>query len=274
MAWDGRFSILTVLPKARGAEEPESEKEKQPFPMSTATAPAEFLPAPEVVRANPNRKLDITIPAGTFRRVPVRTPVLTKTSDLAATIREFASPLAHKGDVLFISEKVVAVTQGRAVPESEMKIGLTARILWRFVAKVPYGIGLRRPSSMQAAVQECGAARIWLAAIVGALGKMVGRKGDFYRVAGPQAATIDAATTSPFQPDCVCMGPSDPEGTAQKLSDAAGLPVAIVDVNDIGGSWVLGASKGVDRKLVEATLKDNPLGQSAECTPMGLLRRL
>ena len=242
--------------------------------MSIATAPVPFLPAPEAVRANPNRKLDITIAAGTFRRLPVKTPVLVKTSDLAAVIRDCAQPLAQKGDTLFISEKVVAVTQGRAVPESEMKIGLTARILWRFVAKVPYGIGLRRPSSMQAAVQECGAARIWIAAIGGALGKLVGRKGDFYRIAGPQAATIDAATTSPLQPECVCMGPHDPEGTAQKLSDATGLPVCIVDVNDIGGSWVLGASRGIDRKLVEASLKDNPLGQSDECTPMGLLRRV
>jgi hypothetical protein len=49
--------------------------------------------------------------------------------------------------------------------------------------------------------------------------------------------------------------------------------VAIVDVNDIGGSWVLGASNGIERNWVEAALKDNPLGQGTECTPMGLLRR-
>ena len=229
---------------------------------------------PEKVQANPNRKLDITLPQGQFRRLPIKTPIFTEETDLAEQIRTHARPLFTEGDVLFISEKVVAITQGRAIPETEIEIGLTARLLWRCVMKNPSGIGLRRPSSMQCAVNECGAPRIWLAAIVGALGKLAGRRGDFYRIAGPQAATIDAATTSPLQPDCVIMGPKDPEGTAQKLFEATGIPTAIVDVNDIGGSWVLGASRCVDRKLMEAALKDNPLGQNDECTPMGLLRPL
>lgn len=228
---------------------------------------------PDDIRANPNRQLTISFYGDRFLRLPIRTPILTEKSDLIATIREFAGPRYRKGDILFISEKAVAVTQGRSIPESELKIGLTARILWRCVGKTPYGIGLRRPSSMQCAVNECGAARIWLAAFVGALGKMVGRKGDFYRVAGPQAAMIDAATTSPLQPECVCMGPKDPDKVVARILDELGIPAAIVDVNDIGGSWAIACSAGVDKALVEACLKDNPLGQGAECTPMGLLRR-
>jgi hypothetical protein len=240
--------------------------------MSLAVAPAPVA-VPANVQANPNRELVIHLAEGPYLRVPVKTFRLTQDSDLLATIEQFAKPLSKPGDVLFISEKAVAVTQGRAIPESEIRIGLTARILWRFVAKVPYGIGLRRPSSMQCAVNECGAARIWLAAIVGALGKLVGRKGDFYRIAGPQAATIDAASTSPLQPDCVILGPRNPEAVAQRVADELGLECAIVDVNDIGGSWVLGASRGVSIDLVQRALKDNPLGQGSECTPMGLLRQ-
>ncbi len=238
--------------------------------------PATLSPAyalPKDVKANPNRQLEIQLADGQWLRIPVKTPVLTPQSDLCAAITECAAPLARSGDVLFISEKAVAVTQGRAIPEDQVKIGLTARLLWRCVAKVPYGIGLRRPSSMQCAVNECGAARIWLAAIVGAAGKLIGRRGDFYRIAGPQAATIDAATTSPLQPDCVIMGPKDPERVAREIHGRTGISCAIVDVNDIGGSWVLGASFGVNRSLVEAALKDNPLGQGEECTPMGLLRK-
>jgi len=44
---------------------------------------------------------------------------------------------------------------------------------------------------------------------------------------------------------------------------------------DIGGSWVLGASglpSGVDKKRIEDILRDNPLGQSDEQTPFGLIR--
>ncbi|MBI5153824.1 hypothetical protein HZA57_01180 [Candidatus Poribacteria bacterium] len=211
---------------------------------------------------------------GEYLRVPIRTPVLKRGDDLATAIRQHALPRSEWGDMLFISEKAVAVTQGRAIPENELRIGLTARILWRFVGQVPYGIGLRRPSSMQCAVNECGAARIWLAALCGAVGKLLGRRGDFYRIAGPQAAMIDAATTSPLQPECVIMGPKDPDDVCRRLHGLCGIPVAIVDVNDIGGSWAVGASPGVDRKLVEACLKDNPLGQGTECTPMGLLRRV
>ncbi len=241
--------------------------------MSASFADASMTPA-TTLTANPGRRRTIITPDGCYDRLPIRTPILTPKSDLIETVRSCAKPYAQTGDVLFISEKAVAVTQGRAIPEDQIKIGLTARILWRCVAKVPYGIGLRRPSSMQCAVNECGAPRIWLAAMVGAAGKLVGRKGDFYRVAGPQAATIDAATTSPLQPDCVIMGPKDPDKVAAQITKETGILVAIVDVNDIGGSWVLGASEGVPKKTVESALKDNPLGQGTECTPMGLLRRL
>ena len=127
---------------------------------------------------------------------------------------------------------------------------------------------------MQCAVNECGAWRIWLASVAGAFGKLLGRGGDFYRIAGMQAATIDAAGTSPLQMDCVILGPRDPDRIAAGIRGATGLEAAVVDVNDIGGSWVLGCTGGVDRNLVQAALKDNPLGQKDECTPFGLLRRL
>lgn len=214
----------------------------------------------------------ITVDGVTYERLPIRTHVITEADDIAEVADRYSRDVRRPGDILFASEKVVAVTQGRALRESEMKIGLTARILWRFVTKSPHGVGLRRPSSMQCAVNECGAARIWLATAAGALGKLLRRRGWFYRVAGMQAATIDAAGTSPLQPDRVIMGPKDPERVAQRINVATGLEAAIVDVNDIGGSWVLGATPGVDRPLVERILKDNPLGQKAEQTPIGLIR--
>jgi F420-0:gamma-glutamyl ligase len=214
----------------------------------------------------------ITADGVTYERLPIKTHVVTEKDDIAQVAAKYTDGVRQPGDILFVSEKVTAITQGRALRESEMRIGLTARILWRFVTKSPYGIGLRRPSSMQCAVNECGAFRIWMATFAGALGRLLGKKGWFYRVAGMQAATIDAAGTSPLQPDCVIMGPKDPDGVARRLKEATGLESAIVDVNDIGGSWVLGATEGVDRKRVEAILKDNPLGQKAEQTPMGLIR--
>lgn len=218
------------------------------------------------------RSLIITVDGMTWERRPIRTHVMTADDDIAEVAARYTDGVRRPGDTLFVSEKVVAVTQGRAIRESGMRIGLTARLLWRLVTKSPFGVGLRRPSSMQCAVNECGALRIWLAAVAGAVGRLLGRRGWFYRVAGMQAATIDAAGTSPLQPDCVIMGPRDPEGVARRLREATGLESCVVDVNDIGGSWVLGATDGVDRARVEAILKDNPLGQKCEQTPLGLIR--
>lgn len=214
----------------------------------------------------------ITVNGATWLRVPVKTHVITIDDNIIDVIAKYSEGVRQPGDTIFVSEKVVAVTQGRAIPVSKIQIGLLAKVLWRFVRKVPYGIGLRSPETMQCAINECGSARILAASIAGALGKLVGRRGDFYRVAGMQAATIDAAGTSPLQSDCVILGPKDPHGVARAIMDRTGLPTAVVDVNDIGGSWVLGSAGIDDPKRIEAILLDNPLGQKAEQTPFGLIR--
>lgn len=216
----------------------------------------------------------IEVEGRTWLRIPVWTPVVTEADDILEVVETNSSGKRESGDTVFVSEKVVAVTQGRAIPVDRIKIGLLARLLWRGVRKVPYGIGLRSPESMQCAINECGRMRILLASAVGAMGKLVGRRGDFYRIAGVQAATIDAAGTSPLQSGCVILGPKDPDGVARRISEKLGLPVAIVDVNDIAGAWVLGSAGVEDAKRLEAILADNPLGQKDEQTPFGLIREV
>ncbi|MBI3735921.1 hypothetical protein HY256_05360 [Candidatus Sumerlaeota bacterium] len=214
----------------------------------------------------------ITVDGTTYLRVPVKTHVITDKDNIVDVIDRYSQEHRKPGDICFVSEKVVAVTQGRAIRAADIKISLLAKILWRFVRKVPYGIGLRSPETMQCAINECGAPRILAAAMVGALSKLVGRRGDFYRIAGMQAATIDAAGTSPLQSDCVILGPKNPDDVARAIMNRTGLPAAVVDVNDIGGSWVLGSAGIDDPKRIEAILKDNPLGQKDEQTPFGLIR--
>jgi hypothetical protein len=210
-----------------------------------------------------------------FERIPIKTKILTSEDDMLDIIKEYATSMLKEGDVISISESPLAITQGRAVPVSELKIGLLAKILWRFVSKVPYGIGLRAPASMQCAIDECGSFRILFAATIGALSKLIGRSGDFYRIAGMQAALIDAASTSPIPPynETVIKGPLHPGKEAQRIADAIGYPVAVMDINDIGGCWMIGASKGLSRNFMETVMKDNPQGQSDELTPICLIRR-
>src|SRR5438876_4824973 len=134
-----------------------------------ARLPVEGIP-------NPRRRLEIEVDGQTYLRLPVRTHVVTDGDDIVDLLARYAGPLVHPGDIVFVSEKVVAITQGRAVPVEKIRVSLLAHLLWPRVTKVEYGVGLRSPYSMQCAIDECGALRILLAAAVGALGKLVGRK--------------------------------------------------------------------------------------------------
>ncbi len=208
--------------------------------------------------------------------VPIRTKLITQKDSIGNIIAEFAEPLIRDHDIVVIAESALAITQGRAIPETSIRIGLLARILWRFVAKVPYGVGLRSRESMQCAINETGGLRILIAAVFSALTKPLGLKGIFYRIAGKQAAMIDAAHTTPVEPfdQCVIMGPDKPDSVAQRLKHEFGNEFAVMDINDIGGSWIIGNSGCIPAKKLETIMKINPLGQGDELTPIGIVRGL
>lgn len=210
-----------------------------------------------------------------YRRIPIKTKILTPQDNIIDLINEYVKPLYQTGDMVALSESPIAITQGRAIPVSELKIGWLANFMWKFVAKVPYGVGLRAPESMQCAIEEAGGLRIILAAGVSAITKLFGIKGMFYRVAGMQAALIDAATTSPVPPydKCVIKGPKNPQQVTNDIFQATGVDTVIMDINDIGGSWAIGATKNINKKLVEKIMKDNPQGQGDELTPFCIIRK-
>ena len=215
----------------------------------------------------------ISVGGRSYLRLPLKTHIIVPEDDIVAVAKQYAGPNVQPGDIVFVSEKVVAITQGRAVPTDTIRVSWLAERLWPFVRQVPWGIGLRNRYSMQCAIDECGAPRILLAALAGAVGKLVGRRGDFYRVAGVQAAAIDAPGTAGIEQfrNCVIKAPKDPDRVAQSIADALKCEAAVVDVNDID-SAVLGVSRGAQSEEVRLALKDNPLGQGAEQTPLGILR--
>jgi hypothetical protein len=171
---------------------------------------------------------------------------------------------------------MIAITQGRAVEFSSVKAGFLARLLSRFVIKSKGGMGLGEPETMQCAINECGRLRIILAAIAGMFGRLFRKKGWFYKVAGYRAAGIDGRCehTIPPYDQYIVLTPLDPELTAKNVSkELDGVIVLIVDVNDIGGN-ILGSSEQVDHERIIGLLRQNPLGQSGQSTPMGILRPL
>ena len=209
-----------------------------------------------------------------YRRLCIKTHVITDADNITDVVMKYAAPEMQEGDTLFITEKAVACTQKRAIPMKEIKPRPLAKFLCKFVLKTPYGIGLGIPETMEMAIRECGTFRILVAAAVSAVGKLFGIRGWFYKVAGEKARSIDGpcdCTLPPYN-EYVVLGPADPDKVAAEIYAVLGKPVLITDINDIGGVIMGAAPLSTDRGLMAAILRDNPLGQSHEQTPMGIIR--
>ena len=206
------------------------------------------------------------------RRLPIKTPYITLRSDLAALIDEATAGVRAPGDVIALAESPAAAAQGRVLPLELITPGRLAAFLSGYVGEIG---PLHSPPGMQGAVLEAGRARVVLGAAAGAAGKLAGRRGWFYRVAGRATAMIDdVAAALPPNDHHLVLGPRDPDGLASGLSAALGCPVAIVDANHLSGAWVVGASAGVDREWLTEVLRDNPAGNEDEQTPVVIVRRV
>jgi hypothetical protein len=234
--------------------------------------------SPMGILAEPNdgRALHATVDGVVYARHPVRTHLVTPAdTDAVAVVGRYAVPLGDDVALVAVSERMVAITQGRSHRMVDISPGRLARFLVRFVTRPGYGIGLGTAETMQLAIDEVGAPRILLAAVVSGLTKPFGIHGLFYRIAGRQAAAIDGPTSYTIPPynEAATLGPRDPQGVARAIAEALGVAVAVIDANDAGCN-ALGVSRGVDRRWVDRLFADNPLGQAREQTPICVVRRL
>ena len=234
------------------------------------------------MQANEGKALEASVDGKSYARIPLKTRVIMPGDDLDAVITEYAQGAVQPGDLLFVTEKIVAITQGRSYRLDEIEPRPLARFLSRYVVRTSYGIGLGMPETMEMALRECGTLRILFAAGVSVITKAFGRSGDFYRIAGDKARAIDGPTKNTIPPynEAVVLGPKDPRGVAVRLQkllgggSGNGIDVAVVDINDIGGN-ILGSTldKAGERRLVQI-LGDNPLGQATQSTPLGIVREV
>ncbi len=225
---------------------------------------------------NPEKNETITVDGVEYRRLCIKTHVITDQDNIVEVADKYASSLVQEGDILFITEKAVACTQKRAIPIDQIHPRPLARFLSRFVLRTPYGIGLAMPETMEMALRECGTIRILFAAAISAVGKLFGIRGWFYNIAGYKARSIDGPCdfTLPPYNHYVVLGPDKPDEAAADISKKVGVPVAITDINDLEGQILGTSDRSMDRDLLCKILKDNPLGQCSEQTPMGIIRRV
>lgn len=224
---------------------------------------------------NPGKNEIIEVDGTSYRRLCLKTHVITDVDIMPDVAQQYATPHLAPGDVLFITEKAVACTQRRAIPLKDIHPRPLARFLSRFVLKTPYGIGLAMPETMEMALVECGTIRILFAAFCSAIGKLFGKRGVFYNIAGDKARAIDGPCdfTLPPYNEYVVLGPADPDKVAADVSSAIGFPVLITDINDLGGNILGRYPLTLDPALYIKVLRDNPLGQTNEQTPMGIIRK-
>lgn len=224
---------------------------------------------------NGTKNLIISTEWGDFARYPVMTHVVKSGDDLEEMMEKYLMKYLQEGDRIFISEKIVAISQGRAFPIDEIKPRRLAKFLCRFVYKTPYGIGLGSPWTMELAIRELGAPKILFAAFCSAVTKLFGIRGVFYRICGPRARAIDGpcdCTLPPYN-HYAKLAPKKPDEVAARLAKKTGVPVVIIDANDLGVE-VLGRSdkKELTVPWCRAVFKDNPLDQARQQTPLCIVR--
>src|SRR3989339_2163159 len=125
---------------------------------------------------NKGKNLIIKADGKNYERIPIKTHVIKEGDDIIDVVVKYASSNLKKDDILFISERVVAITQGRAFPIKDIHPGRLAKFLVKFVHKSPYGIGLSSEWTMELAIREAGRLRIILGAFFAAVAKLFGIK--------------------------------------------------------------------------------------------------
>src|SRR3989344_1090426 len=188
------------------------------------------------LKPNLNKQLTRNVDGITYARYPIKTHLVVPHENVIDLIKKYATPYLQTGDVIFISEKMVAITQNRSISIKDIKPSWLAEMAVKFVWKNPGGLGIATPWTMQMVIKEAGLPRFLLSAFIAIITKPFGIKGMFYRVIGTRAKAIDGPIPHAMPPynERVTLTPLHVNETAQELKKEFGNEVVIIDANDLG----------------------------------------
>ena len=143
--------------------------------------------------------------------MPLKTSLLVPGDDIVEVARgalEAAGLSAEPSDILAICETPLAITQGRIVDLDDVHPGIPARILCRLF---DFDSSLSTPTPSRWPSTRPALPRILFALAVAMPGRIFGRHGDFYRLAGRQVTWMDdiPGNMPPYTQDII-LGPDDP----------------------------------------------------------------
>ena len=229
------------------------------------------------ISANEGKSVTIQAMGRTWARHAIATHFVTVGESYIDLMERYVKPIYQDGDILSMSEKVIAICQKRVVTEEELKPGFWARLLSRFVHQTSAGPGMGLPIKMQFAINVCGLPKILWAAFRAAVDKLRGVHGTFYRIAGIEVSGLDGFYGEDI-PEYEHMGvrvPENPAGVCDEIFEKTGIVSMIVDANDLDVAMLGHCSqlKESDEDLLDL-IRDNPADQDRQLTPFILIRPL
>lgn len=227
--------------------------------------------------ANEGKKSSVVVNNNKYMRHSIKTHFVKQGEDYIEVFKQYVTPLYQQGDIVSISEKIIALCQNRVVKREELKIGFWAKLLSKFASHPDTGYGVGETIKMQYAIHEAGLPKVLWASFASAVTKLMGKKGVFYEIVGAEVSGLDGFYDKVWDEygDIGIKIPENPNGVCNELKEKLGISCIIVDANDLGQE-LLGASDDLRSAIPEEELikfvKDNPSGQGKELTPIILIR--
>lgn len=225
--------------------------------------------------ANEGKNIRIQAGGKTYARHAIQTHFIQVGESYLELMEKYVLPCYQEGDILSMSEKVIAMCQRRIVTEDQVKPGFWAKVLSRFVHQTSAGPGMGLPVKMQFAINVCGLGRVLWAAFRAAVDKLRGIHGTFYHLLGQEVSGLDGFYGHDI-PEYEHMGvriPENPVGVCDEIYEKTGILSMIVDANDLNVEMLGHCSKlqQSDEALLDL-IRDNPAGQDRQLTPFILIR--
>ncbi len=212
-----------------------------------------------------------------YERYAVQTHFIGRGEDYVEVLRRYVLPLYQPGDIVTLGEKVISMCQNNTVEMKDVRVGFWAKFLSKFATHNQNGIGMDEPYKLQLAINMKGLPLILWASFCGAVCRLFGRRGVFYRIVGQDVAGIDGFYShSAFETyhTLAVLNPKEPDRVCEKIEQELGILCTVVDANDIDVE-ILGRSPGLSGRTPEQLaelIRDNPAGQDDELTPFVIVR--
>lgn len=220
-------------------------------------------------------RADINVEGKSYKRIAIQTHFVERGESYIELVKKYVAPMCKEGDLLSISEKIISMCQNHVVEMKDVKLGFWAKFLSKFASSNNRGVAMDEPYKLQLAINLAGLPRILLASFCGAVCKLFGKRGVFYKIAGHGIAGIDGfykRSSFDMYKTMALLGPQEPDRVCKEINEALGIDCMLVDANDLNVE-LLGKSPEMpySDETLKAIIKDNPAGQSDELTPFILI---